>query len=121
MATNIVEQLQTFSENQLQRLKSNARVQNLLAMPTGKRYLTMAGLFIASQIIVFGGLYLFFGEIVVIGFFASVVAGLATGLGALPALFFKTISDRLFNSLLGAAAGVMLAATAFSLLVPGMD
>lgn len=121
MASNIVEQLQTFSENQLHRLKSSTRYQDLLAMPKGKRYLTMTGLFVASQIIVFGGLYLFFGEIVVVGFFASVLAGLATGLGALPALFFKTISDKLFNSLLGAAAGVMLAATAFSLLVPGMD
>lgn len=121
MASNIVEQLQTFSENQLHRLKSSKRYQDLLAMPKGKRYLTMAGLFVASQIIVFGGLYLIFGEIVVVGFFASVLAGLATGLGALPALFFKTISDKLFNSLLGAAAGMMLAATAFSLLVPGMD
>lgn len=121
MASNIVEQLQTFSENQLRRLKSSNRYQDLLAMPKGKRYLTMAGLFVASQIIVFGGLYLIFGEIVVVGFFASVLAGLATGLGALPALFFKTISDKLFNSLLGAAAGMMLAATAFSLLVPGMD
>jgi len=33
-------------------------------------------------------------------------------------LFCKNISKGLFNSLLGAAAGVMLAATAFSLLVP---
>jgi ZIP family zinc transporter len=55
------------------------------------------------------------------GFLASILAGLATGVGALPALFFKNISTRLFNSMLGAAAGVMLAATAFSLLVPGME
>ncbi|MEQ1531142.1 MAG: ZIP family metal transporter, partial [Methylococcales bacterium] len=74
-----------------------------------------------SQIIVFGLLYLLFGKIVVIGFFASILAGLATGLGALPALFFKDISNNLFNSMLGGAAGVMLAATAFSLLVPGLD
>lgn len=54
-------------------------------------------------------------------FLPSIVAGLATGVGALPALFFKDISDKLFNSLLGGAAGVMLAATAFSLLVPGIE
>lgn len=72
------------------------------------------------QLIIFGGLYIVFGKIVVIGFFASILAGLATGVGALPALFFKNISRNLFNSMLGAAAGVMLAATAFSLLVPGM-
>jgi zinc transporter, ZIP family len=57
----------------------------------------------------------------VIGLFASIVAGLATGVGALPAVFFKRISPRIFSSMLGAAAGVMLAATAFSLLVPGID
>jgi ZIP family zinc transporter len=66
-------------------------------------------------------LYVIFDKIVVVGFLASILAGLATGVGALPALFFKDISQKLFNSLLGAAAGVMLAATAFSLLVPGMD
>jgi zinc transporter, ZIP family len=121
MITNIIEQLQTYSENKYAQLKSSSRYKQLLAMPPLQRYATLAGLFIISQIVVFGGLYLFFGEIVVVGFFASALAGLATGLGALPAVFFKTISDKLFNSLLGAAAGVMLAATAFSLLVPGME
>ena len=90
-------------------------------MPATQKWLTIGGLFLFSQILVFGFLYLVFGKIVVIGFFASILAGLATGVGALPALFFKDISDKLFNSLLGAAAGVMLAATAFSLLVPGID
>ena len=121
MNTNIIEQLQTFSENKYEKLKTSARFKQLQAMPPLQRYATLAGLFIISQVIVFGGLYLLFGKIVVVGFFASALAGLATGFGAMPALFFKTISDRLFNSLLGAAAGVMLAATAFSLLVPGMD
>jgi ZIP family zinc transporter len=81
----------------------------------------VAGLFLLSQLLVFGSLYLIFGKVVVIGFLASVLAGLATGVGALPALFFKNISKNVFNSMLGAAAGVMLAATAFSLLVPGMN
>lgn len=90
-------------------------------MPTTQRWLTIGGLFVISQLIIFGFLYLVFGRLVVIGFFASILSGLATGVGALPAVFFKDISDRLFNSLLGAAAGVMLAATAFSLLVPGID
>ncbi|WP_407942123.1 ZIP family metal transporter [Methylicorpusculum oleiharenae] len=89
-------------------------------MPPPKRWMTLAGVFAASQVIVFGGLYLIFGKIVVIGFLASILAGLATGVGAIPALFFTNISRNLFNSMLGAAAGVMLAATAFSLLVPGI-
>ena len=54
------------------------------------------------------------------GMIASTLAGLATGAGALPALFWKDISDRLVNVMLGAAAGVMLAATSFSLIVPGI-
>jgi len=103
------------------RVMASPHVLRVLALPPLQRWAVWAGLFLLSQIIVFGALYLLFGEIVVVGFLASILAGLATGAGALPAIFFRNISDRLFNSLLGAAAGVMLAATAFSLLVPGMD
>ncbi len=56
-----------------------------------------------------------------IGFLASFIAGLGTGVGALPILFTKTLSDRLQGVLLGFGGGVMLAATAFSLIVPGVD
>jgi ZIP family zinc transporter len=55
------------------------------------------------------------------GLIASLLAGLATGVGALPALFFKSVPDRLMSTLLGGAAGVMLAATSFSLIVPGIE
>ncbi len=113
--------IQSFFETQSTNLQSCAYVQKIKAMPSTQRWLTISGLFLISQLLVFGLLYLLFGKIVVIGFIASILAGLATGLGALPALFFKHISDQLFNSLLGAAAGVMLAATAFSLLVPGIE
>ena len=58
---------------------------------------------------------------VTMGIIASTLAGLATGVGALPALFFKNISDKVLNTMLGGAAGVMLAATSFSLIVPGME
>ncbi|MFA6053507.1 MAG: ZIP family metal transporter [Methylobacter sp.] len=112
--------LQRYFETQAARIKSNENYRAIVNMPPLKRWTTVAALFLLSQMVIFGGLYLIFGELVVIGFFASILAGLATGLGALPALFFKNISKNLFNSMLGAAAGVMLAATAFSLLVPGM-
>jgi ZIP family zinc transporter len=118
--TQTVTKLQFYFEERLTALKSSENFQKLLALPPLQRWATIAGLFVLSQLVVFGSLYLIFGEIVVIGFLASILAGLATGVGALPALFFKDISQNLFNSLLGAAAGVMLAATAFSLLVPGM-
>ncbi len=55
------------------------------------------------------------------GFMASLIAGAATGLGALPVFFLKGISHRMLDSMLGFAAGVMLAATAFSLLIPALE
>jgi len=61
------------------------------------------------------------GEILLYGLGASAAAGLATGLGALPGLFFKDLSQKVLDTLLGFAAGVMLAATAFSLIVPGIE
>lgn len=48
-------------------------------------------------------------------------AALATAVGALPALALKSVSDRAESVMLGFAAGVMLAASAFSLVVPAID
>lgn len=59
--------------------------------------------------------------VLVYGFIASFLAGMGTALGALPAFFFKSVPQRLLNTLLGASAGVMLAATSFSLIVPGIE
>jgi ZIP family zinc transporter len=113
--------IQVYFENLYLRLQAHPQYLKLMTLPTMQRWGVIAGVFLLSQILVFGSLYVIFDKIVVVGFLASILAGLATGVGALPALFFKDISQKLFNSLLGAAAGVMLAATAFSLLVPGMD
>ncbi len=66
-------------------------------------------------------IYFFVDPIIAMGAFASILAGLATGLGALPALLFKNVSNRTLYLMLGGAAGVMLAATAFSLIVPGIQ
>ncbi len=49
-----------------------------------------------------------------------VVAGLATGLGGLGLLVLPRPSDLLLDGLLGFTAGIMLAATMFSLLVPAL-
>ncbi len=121
ITTQALSKLQYYVEVKTAQVKDSHYYQDLMFMPPLKRGLTLAGLLLASQAVIFLVLYLLFGKTVVIGFFASILAGLATGLGALPAIFFKDISRNLFNSLLGAAAGVMLAATAFSLLVPGMN
>lgn len=120
LTTKTLTRLQRYFESRLSVIKSSDNYQKLLGLPPLQRWATVAGMFLLSQLLVFGSLYLIFGRVVVIGFFASILAGLATGVGALPALFFKDISKNLFNSMLGAAAGIMLAATAFSLLVPGI-
>ncbi len=49
------------------------------------------------------------------------VAALATALGAMPVLFSQRLSDRLQDTLMGFGAGVMLAASAFSLIIPGLE
>jgi ZIP family zinc transporter len=50
----------------------------------------------------------------------SGVAALATALGALPALFLRRISTRWQDVMLGFGAGVMAAASCFSLILPGV-
>lgn len=60
-------------------------------------------------------------NIVLCGVLASLLAGLATFLGALPLVVIRRPSENLLNVMLGGAAGVMLAATAFSLVVPAIE
>jgi ZIP family zinc transporter len=58
--------------------------------------------------------------LILTGFLASLLAGLATGVGALPLLGRSRPSERQENAFLGFAAGVMLAASFFSLIIPGI-
>jgi ZIP family zinc transporter len=60
-------------------------------------------------------------EAIWLGSAASLLAGLATGVGALPVLFTRNVSDKFLDVMLGFSAGVMLAATFFSLLVPAIN
>ncbi len=55
------------------------------------------------------------------GFIASLLAGLASGVGALPVLLPIKLTERIQAIMLGFGGGVMLAATAFSLIVPGTE
>lgn len=53
---------------------------------------------------------------------ATLIAGFgATTLGAIPVLVLSKLNERLNNALLSFAAGVMLAATVFSLLIPSVE
>jgi len=60
-------------------------------------------------------------NLVLLGLLGSLAAGLMTAVGALPALFGKTVSRQTTDIMLGFAAGVMLAATFFSLLAPSVE
>jgi ZIP family zinc transporter len=55
----------------------------------------------------------------------AVVAGLggfvATTVGAIPALVLKGVPQKIEDTMLGFAAGMMLAASAFSLIIPGIE
>lgn len=59
--------------------------------------------------------------LVSLGFLGSLLAGLMTAIGALPVLLGRSVSQRSNDVLLGFAAGVMLAASFLSLIVPGLD
>ncbi|HOV80905.1 MAG TPA: ZIP family metal transporter [Bacillota bacterium] len=55
------------------------------------------------------------------GIAASLLAGMATGIGALPVIFIRNVSQKVQDAMLGFGAGVMLAATSFSLIIPAME
>ncbi len=63
----------------------------------------------------------FLSDVISNGFLGSLLAGAATGLGAIPILLGRSFSRRTLDLMLGLAAGVMLAASSFSLLIPAMD
>lgn len=59
-------------------------------------------------------------DIILLGSGASLLAGLCTGIGALGIFCVRTLGPKLEDSLLSSAAGIMLAATFFSLIAPGI-
>ena len=60
-------------------------------------------------------------NVILIGLLASLGAGLMTGVGALPVLARWNISPVASDGMLGFAAGVMISASFFSLILPGID
>jgi ZIP family zinc transporter len=58
---------------------------------------------------------------ILLGFLGSLAAGSMTAAGAVPVLFGRTPSRRFRDLSLGFAAGVMLAASFFSLIIPALD
>ena len=60
-------------------------------------------------------------NVILIGALASLGAGLMTGVGALPVLLGRTVTRRANDAMLGFAAGVMISASFFSLILPGLE
>jgi len=58
---------------------------------------------------------------ITLGFLGSLAAGSLTAVGAIPVLFGRIPSRATRDLLLGFAAGVMLAASFFSLIIPALD
>ncbi|MFN7132183.1 MAG: ZIP family metal transporter [Myxococcales bacterium] len=56
-----------------------------------------------------------------VGTLASAAASLGTSVGALPLFSFTRVSPRVQDLLMSTAAGIMLAASAYSLVQPGID
>ena len=66
-------------------------------------------------------LYMEEHPVVLRAFLGGSIAALATAIGTTPVLFSQTMSQRTQDTLYGFGAGVMLAACAFSLIIPGLD
>ncbi|MBD0786439.1 ZIP family metal transporter [Vibrio sp. Y2-5] len=82
------------------------------------------GLIVSLLLIAFFLFHALTGERQLNGQYALVgggIAFLATAVGTLPALFIRDIPQKLSDCMLGFAAGMMLAASAFSLLLPGIE
>ena len=58
---------------------------------------------------------------IALGLLGSLIAGLMTAVGAIPVLLGKTPSRRVRDMSLGFAAGVMLSASFFSLIIPSLE
>lgn len=60
-------------------------------------------------------------NIIFVGIIATVLTGLSTGIGAILIFLVKNVTKKMLDISLGAAAGVMLAATSFSLIIPAIE
>jgi len=98
-------------------LRDHARRHRPAALGFGLALLGVLALLVQSLVQVAGGTAAPGLRLALIGGAAGFAA---TALGALPALVLRGLPQRVEDSLLGMAAGMMLAASAFSLLLPGL-
>ena len=105
----------------VQKVQTTALYQKVATLPPLGQKLVLVGSVTFLTSLLLAIVYVFVDRIIAIGALSSILAGLATGLGAIPVLFYRQITHKTLNAMLGGAAGVMLAATAFSLIVPGIQ
>ena len=99
-------------------LREHARQNTWAAIGLGVASLGVVALLLQSLLQLAGGTAPPGLRLGVLGGFAGFAA---TAVGAIPALFMRGMPQRVEDSLLGMAAGMMLAASAFSLLLPGLE
>lgn len=101
-----------------QAVRAQLQAHPVTAAGFGLALFALAGLFVQSLILVAGGQG---GGVAGHALLGGLAGFAATALGAAPALVLRRIPQKLEDSLLGLAAGMMLAASAFSLILPGLE
>jgi ZIP family zinc transporter len=103
---------------QPQSWRDYARTHAIAGTGLGLAVLFVLGLLIASIVQVFTGEAKTNINYALLG---GVAGFTATAVGALPGLLLRGIRARVEDSMLGFAAGMMLAASSFSLIIPGLE
>jgi len=86
-----------------------------------RRWFGLAVVLVAAAVTLVQGWQVLTTSTVVRDAFAGgMIAALATALGTVPVMFSQRLSERTQDTLFGFGAGVMLAASAFSLIIPGL-
>lgn len=117
MVDNIVVSSQIHSSSWHSAALAQAREHPFVTAGLGVSLLVVLALLIQSTLLVFEGRAELALRYTLMGGMAGFAA---TALGALPAFFLQRLPQRLEDSLLGFAAGMMFAASAFSLILPGL-
>lgn len=105
-------------QNWLGTLRDHARAHMPIALGLGIAALAVLALLLQSVVQMIAGESNAFARYALLGGAAGFTA---TTVGALPALFLRGLPQRIEDTMLGLAAGMMLAASAFSLLLPGLE
>ena len=114
-------------QNTLPPSSSHASWLELLRKHAKKHRQHLIGLFIALSVLILLWVLAWINplenrkEVTGLALLGGLAGFISTTLGAIPALLIKKLQQRTEDVMLGAAAGMMLAAASFSLILPGLD